>query len=232
MGVRRAGVVGAVLLVMLAVSMPAAWPSTSVARSKVTGYAFAIFGNCPQTPEPPPPGTVCHEAFIQVFRESFAIDGGGLAPPKTPWQAFYYESTATFQAGGDPAETDVRWGFLDLIDPSAVTYDRQHLEFASVDVEIPLSNGTAVAVNMDWHAGSERFVYGNDGPALSDFGLIHHYVDRCSTQVNQGHQKFRVAAMTGTVNGAAVHSYTNSEAGFISLNHFVFIDATHGPVCG
>jgi hypothetical protein len=208
--------------------MPGAWPSTSVARFKVTGYAFAVVGNCPQMPDP---GTVCREAFIQVARESVAIDGGGLAPPKTPWGAFYYESTVTFQAGGDAVETDIRWGFLDFIDPSAVTYDRQHLEFASVDAEIPLSDGSAVAVDMDWHAVSERFVYGNDGPALSDFGLIRHHVDRCSTQVNQGHQKFRVAAMTGTVNGSAVHSYANSVAGFISLNHFVFIDAAHGQVC-
>ena len=204
--------------------------STSVERFKVEGYASALFGNCPDVPIPPA-GTVCRETSIQIAREAVAVGGGGVSTAKLPWGAFYFESTLTFLGDNHPAESDVRFGFAEFDDPSAVTHDREHLRFASVNGEIPLSDGTSVTVDLDWHAISERFVYGNDGPALGDFGRVRHYVDKCSTQVNQGHQKFRVAAMTGTVNGSPVHSYTSFPAGYISFNHFVFINVTHGTVC-
>jgi hypothetical protein len=113
-----------------------------------------------------------------------------------------------------------------------VTYDRQHLAFASVKTQIPLTDGTTADVDFHWTAISDRSVYGNDGIALGDFGLIRHYVDKCSTQVNQAHQKFRVAEMTGTLNGAPVHTYSSFPAGYISFNHFVFIDVSKGETCG
>jgi hypothetical protein len=94
------------------------------------------------------------------------------------------------------------------------------------------TDGSTVDVDLEWQAISDRFVYGNNGPALSDFGLTRHHVDRCSTQVNQGHQKFRLAAMTGTVDDQPVHSYTAFPAGYISFNQYVFINAPHGKECG
>ena len=74
-------------------------------------------------------------------------------------------------------------------------------------------------------------MYGNEGPALQDFGLVRKYVDRCTTQVNQGHQKTRISSMTGTLDGTPVHTYTAFLAGYISFNHFISIDTTHGPHC-
>ena len=71
----------------------------------------------------------------------------------------------------------------------------------------------------------------HDGTALDEFGLVRHVVDECSTQVNQGHQKYRFAEATGTFDGEPVHTYTAFPAGYISFNHFVFIDANHGPTC-
>ena len=58
---------------------------TTVARFKTDGYAFALFSNdCPDSAEPPAAGTVCRETMIQLFREGVAINGGSVAPPKTP----------------------------------------------------------------------------------------------------------------------------------------------------
>ena len=37
--------------------------------------------------------------------------------------------------------------------------------------------------------------------------------------------------MTGTLDGSPVHSYTAFDAGYISFNHFVSVDVTHGPRC-
>jgi len=34
--------------------------------------------------------------------------------------------------------------------------------------------------------------------------------------------------MTGLFDGAPVHTYTTFPSGFISFDHFVFIDVTHG----
>lgn len=222
---------GVALLLALLSSLPASAAPTSVQRFKTDGYAFAAFGDCPDTVAQPPPGTVCTDRQITIAREAVAIDGGGLSAVNTPWSAFLYEATLTFPATGDPVVSDERFGFTPSIDDAAVTYDRQHLAFASVRTDFSMSDGSTVAANLTWQAISDRMVFGNDGPALSDFGLVRHSVDRCTTEVNQGHQKFRVAAMTGTLDGVPVHSYQSGPSGFISFNHFVFIDATHGTIC-
>ena len=107
----------------------------------------------------------------------------------------------------------------------------EHLAFASVDTVIPMSDGSTVSVDLSWEAIAGREVFGNDGPALVDFGLIRHTVNRCTTQVNQGHQKFRISRMTGTIDGVSVQSYVAVPSACISFNHFVFIDASHGSSC-
>jgi len=219
-------VVGALLFALLT---SAALADSSVRRFKTDGYASTYFGTCPA--DPVPVGTVCRDSFLEVFREGVAIDGGSVAPPKTPWSVYLFQATVTFEADGDVVESDVREGFLPVIDPATVTYDREHLAFASVRADIPMDDGTTASVNFDWRAISDRFVYGNDGPALQSFGFIHKFVDKCETVVNQGHQKLRVAAMTGTLNGAPVSSYTDFPAAYISFNHFVSIDVAHGG-CG
>lgn len=230
MRIRSLALVVAFLLALLPTSAASAAP-TSVQRFMTAGYATADFGDCPDTVALPPPGTVCNDQQITIAREARAIDGGGLSAVDTPWSAFLYEATLTFQAMGDPVATDERFGFVPSVDDASVTYDREHLAFASVRTDIPMSDGSTVAVDVSWQAITDRSVFGNDGPALSDFGLVRHTLDSCSTQVNQGHQKFRIAAMTGTLDGRSVHSYQSGSSAAISFNHFVFIDATHGRIC-
>ena len=205
--------------------------SATVARFKVDGYAFAAFGTCPDTPDLPPAGTVCRDAFVLMAREGVAVGGGPVAPPKTQWYAILREATLTFDGTDEPTETDVRFGVLPVVDAAAVSYDREHLGFASLRATIPMDDGTDAAVDLEWSAISERFVYGNDGPALADFGLDRHHVDRCSTQVNQGHQKFRLAAMTGRIDGHPVQSYVSFPSAYISFNLFVSVDVAHGKLC-
>jgi hypothetical protein len=206
---------------------------TTVARFKTDGYAFAVFSeDCPDTAEPPPAGTVCRETTIELFREGVAIDGGSLAPPKTPWSVFMSQATLTFvDDEGNLEASDERVGFLPVVDPANVTYDREHLAFASLNADIPWDDGSIAHVDFHWEAIADREVYGNDGPALEDFGLVRKYVDKCTTRVNQGHQKTRISSMTGTLDGTPVHTYTAFPAGYISFNHFISIDTTHGPHC-
>ena len=156
------------------------------------------------------------------------MGGGSVAGPKTPWSAFLSEATLTFGPDGDFVVSDERTGFLPVIDPADVTYDQQHLAFASLKAEIPWDEGGTSTVDFTLEAISDRFLYGNDGPALDDFGLVRKFVDKCSTQVNQAHQKSRIASMSGLFDGAPVHTYTSFPSGAISYNHFVSIDVTPG----
>src|SRR5436190_1624714 len=94
----------------------------AVQRFKTDGYAFALFGNCPDV-DPLPPGTVCREAQLAVFREGVAIDGGSVAPPKTPWVVNVFQYTVTIDSNGDGVLSDERFGFR-FLDSTAVTYDR------------------------------------------------------------------------------------------------------------
>ena len=173
----KKGLLAALLGGMLACVLvtPAAVADSSVARFKTDGYMFADFGNCPDVPEPPA-GTVCTETHIEVFREAVAVGGGSVAGPKTPWSAFLSKATLTFGPDGDFVVSDERIGFLPVIDPADVTYDQQHLAFASLKAEIPWEDGGTSSVDFTWEAISDRFLYGNDGPTLDEFGLARKFV--------------------------------------------------------
>src|SRR5262249_10322095 len=110
-------------------------------RFKTDGYAFANFGSCPDI-DPLPSGTVWREPQLAVFREGVAVGGGGIAPPKTPWVVNSFTYTVSIDANGDGTLSDQVFGFR-LLDPDAVMYDREHLAFASLQTQIPLTAGTS-----------------------------------------------------------------------------------------
>jgi len=83
------------------------------------------------------PGLFAPTRSSRSFGEAVAVGGGSVAGPKTPWSAFLSEATLTFGPDGDFVVSDERTGFLPVIDPADVTYDQQHLAFASLKAEIP-----------------------------------------------------------------------------------------------
>ena len=200
-----------------------------VVRVKTDGFADATFPTakgavppCPDTEAPPPAGTVCHEVTSSIFRDNVAVGGGPVAPPLSHWVVNINDYTLTFTDNdGNATVSDFVGGALD--DPD-VTFDREHLQSASVDADVPLSDGSTVTIHFDWSAISPRFVFGNNGPA----GGARHVMTACSNTIDQAHQKFVFASMDGTYNGVSVHSYTAFPAAFISFNHFVLIDGAHG----
>lgn len=225
----------AILTVLLVVACPtvaaADSPGVSVERFKVTGIVESTFGDCPQV-DVVPSGTVCREAVVTLWNEGAAIDGGGLAQTNTPWRLWVFQATLTFgDVAGEPVESDLRWGYLPVVEPADMTFDRQHLMFASVSTEVAMSDGTTANVDFHWQATSDRILSGNNGYALSDWGLLHHFVDQCLTHEIQAHQKVRIAVMSGTFDGVPVHSYTVLPFSYIASNQFVYIDVIHGPRC-
>lgn len=184
--------------------------------------ADAYFGNCPDLSDPPA-GTVCRENFVSFFREMSVEGGGSNAPSEAPWAVYATTYTLTFDAPGtDPVVSDQIEGFL--LYPSIATSDREHLSTATVAARVPMSDGTWFDFFGTWTAATDRFVYGNDGPA--NHGLQRHFNDKCNTTIYNVHQKFRFATMSGYLNGQAIQTYTFDFTAAIFHNQFVYIDVS------
>ena len=218
---RRALAVALFAIAMLTGTAVAQTPV--VQRHPVYGGVEASFGTCPAD-SPPPAGTVCIENYIIAFHGYGLLSGGSLSPVKAPLLAYAQTVLLEFTGTEEPEATLLREGFGEFGDAS-LTVDTVGLERASLTIAIPMSDGSTFDFTGTWVATSERFVYGNDGPAT---GTPHHVVDACHTFVANGHQKFRHASMTGTLGGEPVQSYPWDEwAANIFNNRFLYIDVQH-----
>ena len=189
--------------------------------------------DCPDTATTPPTGTVCRETYVLVFRETRVAGGGSNAPSQAPWSIFVTSYTVTFTgAAGDACcvVSDEVFGFVQGGQVVASS-DDQRVSFLTAAASVPMSDGGTFDFRGTWTGFGDRWVYGSNGPSNYWEGIPRHYVDRCQTINNNAHQTGRNASMSGTVNGAPVHSYTAFPAGDIFYNHFVYINVTHGN-CG
>lgn len=197
--------------------------NATVYRHPVYAYVDALFGTCPDTPEFPPAGTVCNDTYLFAFRSYGVFGGGSLAPPDAPWNVFVETYHLEFAvANEEPIVTVLASGFGEL--DGIATVDEVHLGTASVDAHVPMSDGSTFNFSGSWQAISERLLFGNDGPAT---GREHHYTDRCLTFVSIGHQKVRLAQMTGAVDGQPVASYRAFVSAVISSGNFRYFDIPH-----
>jgi hypothetical protein len=215
------------VLLALVPAAATAQSAATVARVNVEGFATANFGDCPVS-EPWPLGTACRDSIVSLFREVVAFDGGSVALGNQPWIVTLDQLTATQTAGGI-VESDFASGVVE--NPTSVAFDTQHLSFASVRAQIPMSDGSNADIDLSWEPTSARVVFGNDGHVNADFGIPRHDVGPCFTFNSNAHEKIRVAEMTGTLNGAKVQSYPLTDPddppAFIEgPNRFSLIDVT------
>jgi hypothetical protein len=217
------------VLCATASSVAADTGQATVERFYTEGIAQSFFGECDFSTPPGP--LTCHETLVVVFKEIFKEASGSpdwTAPSKTPWIITIDDYDVSYASGGPdavPVFSNERSGLL--VGPT-VTFDQQHLSSLGADARVPMSDGSTFDFHGTWAATSDLSQFGNDGPSLADFGRTHHYVDACTTINSQAHQKFRSATMTGTLNGAPVHSYRNLDIDFLAYNHFVYVAVTHG----
>jgi hypothetical protein len=230
-GLRGVGV-AAIAILLQASFAPAALLAgdPTIFRHPVYGGAEAVFGTCPDVAEVEqiPAGTVCEETYVIFLRSYAAFEGGSISRAHAPWGIFAQTVRLEFAGSGqEPNVTVLREGFGIIPDevPGTAAVDTPHLQTATLDVQVPMSDGSTYELAATWHAATERMHFGNDGPAT---GLPRHYVDRCVTVVALGHQKFVYAAMSGTLNGEPVHSYTSTNAAAIFNNNFTYITVPHG----
>jgi hypothetical protein len=220
-------------VVAVAALLVATWPvetagaaaSVSHFHEKVLGFLRGWPGDCPD--DLPSTPLVCHEWDISAYDVGSNDQPGSMSPPHSHWVLIALHHTLTFPGGGrDPVETDAVLGFRDGAD---VTFDRQHLSTATVRAaDLRLSDGTSVDLEATWTATSPRMLWGNDGPSLEDFGLVHHAHSKCLTEQNQGHQKFRLAHVLAHVDG--VTSRYDGRFAFLAYNQFLGVEV-HPAAC-
>lgn len=223
-------VAGAVALAVLALPLgitgtATAAPSSVHFHEKVLGFLRGWPGDCPD--DLPTTPLVCHEWDITAFDIGTDEQPGGISPAHARWVLIALHHTLTFAGdGADPVESDATVGFEDGAD---VSFDQQHLSTATVRAPgLAMSDGTSVNLEATWTATSPRMMWGNDGPALDEFGRVHHQHTACETIENQGHQKLRLANVAAVVDGVA--SRYDGRFAFLAYNQFISVDV-HPASC-
>lgn len=216
-------VITAALLMVVALAAPSAAQSNASSEhnaEKVLGYLQGYPGDCPPAEAPQDP-FVCHEVMLSAWRIGTNEGPGTIAPPNTAWVLSAISHTLTFPGGGaDPTESDVVEGFTSH---PTVTFDQQHLSAAHLVASgIHMSDGSTLDVDATWTATSDRILSGNNGPSLADFGKVRHLHEPCLNQINQGHQKFRLAHVHTLLNGVPVDDL--SIFAFLAYNQFRSIE--------
>lgn len=205
---RRSPILATIIGVILSpiFSTVAIGGEATVVRHPAFG-AYAEFGSCPDV-QPPPAGTTCVDNIVFIAAVSTVEGGGSLAPKLMEWSVFAETYLLEFTGTEEPIVTVLRTGFGDI--QGEFTIDTVHLQTATADLVLPMSDGGTFDFTATWTAISDRQHFGNDGP---DTGLPRHYNDPCLTVNAHGHQKFTVAAMSGNAewrSGAFVHGVSDS----------------------
>lgn len=251
MGLRvhtRGSIVGFLAVVVsLACPGTGAPPSARAAADlKINHFgtgAVAAFSVC----SPQSNGDELCEDFILFFGQFGSTRDGQARNPVTVTLEHY---KAFLHPDGSATEFVAEVGFTEAV---SGTYDRSQLTFArmsgaTLDLnDIDLETGdltpngrTATLGPFEWTAASDIHVFGNDGPF--GFGLPRLFVDRCVTQLENAHERFTAARVTGTIDGVSVDAYgplylpwpgtgPDDALGAIFDNRFSVIVASHAPNC-
>jgi hypothetical protein len=197
---------------------------TTHERIRVDAFAEAFFG-CAGFFSPA--GTTCRETHVQLYHEEGATDGGPLEPDT--WHVVVEQYTLEFTSD-DPdvpplGPIDYATGSIAAL---TTTFDERHLDFASLDAAVPMSDGTTAELHVAWTPTSRREVDGNDGPFLAGADALRHVNDRCLTANTNAHQKLRLGFASGTLNGEPFRSYDDfAFAGWLQTAQYLFLTTSH-----
>src|SRR5215211_6340686 len=169
--------------------------------------ALIYYSTCPFDDGTIPPNiSVCDDYSVWYLRETWAFGGGALGMAQQPFVAIF-----------DHARWDVNQDRLISYEfgetPDVVgSYDKTHLSYAHFDAttvemnDVDLQTGEATPTGetltlgpFTWTAATGIYRFGNDGPVFDDENPDLR--DRCHTTVSHAHQRFRIAHVSGTVEG-------------------------------
>jgi hypothetical protein len=204
--------------------------------------ALALYSTCPFDGTLPPNTRVCDDYTVWYLRSTTVLGSGALGMATQPFVAAFEH----FKWDGIEDEPiSLEWGET----PDVVgSYDKTHLSYAhfdgatvemnNVDLQTGELTPTGETVTLGpftWTAATGIYRFGNDGPVLES--LPPNVRDRCHTTVSQAHQNFRVAHVTGSVEGLELDTLYPSQflpdhpentPGAIFNNSFHVIDVAHG----
>jgi hypothetical protein len=233
----------AVICAVLACAAPVARGTVAVKINHYGSGAVAAYNTC--TPEPDG-NLLCDDHFVFFGRSGSTADGVSRDPLGVSLEHYM----GFIHPDGSADEFVAEIGISDQV---SGFYDRARLTFARMggatlalnDID-PVTgalvpNGrTATLGPFEWSAASPPYVFGNDGPF--GFGLARHFVDHCVTALENAHERFTTAHVTGTINGISVANYGPAylpwpgtgpadALGAIFDNRFTVRVVPHGPGC-
>ena len=200
--------------------------------------AVAAYSTC----TPQPNGDDLCEDFIVQYYVSPRGTGMGTAVLGHFMAFIHPDGTATEFV----AEVGFADGVSGAYDISQLTFARMNggtvnfYEFDPGTGDLIPNGRTATLGPFEWIAASGAYVFANDGPF--GFGLPRHVVDSCATQIENAHERFTTARVTGSINGVSVDTLGPSylpwpgtgpadALGAVFDNRIKIIVASHGPGC-
>ena len=232
------------VLVWSLVSVPTATRAAEVLNIKdFAAGAVAAYNVCTRQQNG---DDLCEDFIVTYGRFGGTRVGEGLIPNSVRLEHY----RAFIHPDGTATELTPEVGFTDDV---SGTFDNSHLTFARMGgATLPLYDvdpatgalspnwRTATLGAFEWTAASGIYVFGNDGPF--GFGLPRLFVNRCVTQIENAHERFSTARVTGTINGVSVDAYGPSylpwpgtgpadALGAIFDNRFNIIITGHAPGC-
>jgi hypothetical protein len=219
------------MAIVLSVLIPTAalgnGQANHLARQFAEG-AVLYTDSCPLTT--PAVDTPCIAITVFYFREDLPNGGLVSAPSvpggrgRVPFDALAIVEDVVIHPDGS---AELKGSIDGQTFTNSGTYDAQHLEFASVQAVIPMSDGTTFTVDLQWTADGDRQLFGSNGPASEEDGLPEaHFRTPCLTANYLDHQKFRHAVASGTLNGVPTSDYAFHEAAVFN-NWFHWTEVTH-----
>lgn len=241
-GKTRLGMLAVLAAALVACMAPAAHAAADVRINHWGTGAVATFSECTSLGGG---DHFCEDRFVSYFAD---YGSAGTGEAHSSPELVYEHYAAFIPADGEADEVVAEIGFAEDA-PGA--YDRARLSFTrsagatmdlfDVSTGDAVPNGRTVTLGpFAWTAASSPYVFGNDGPF--GFGLPRHYVDRCVTAIENAHERFTTAHVTGTIDGVSVANYgpgylpwpgtaPTDALGAIFDNRFTVRVVSHSPTC-
>jgi hypothetical protein len=204
-------------------------PSAPVKAANATIYhEFVPAGaelsgnNCPQVT--PQTDTQCEDFYVLYWL-------GGLQQSDVHWGLFVRHAVAIFHPDGTVTDLSESDGFLE--NPHG-TFDMNKYTYAQVNGSVPMSDGSAINVDLTWDMGLAELHHGGNNSAYNlNNGITRHYASPCLTLNQIDHQQWRAGApgmVTGTIGGIVAQSLTMypDEPFIEGRNHWTYVSVTHG----
>ena len=194
---------------LVAVAVPASHAQASdsakaeTVHNHVPAVAEVLISTCPFGDWLPQTDTICEDWDIFYYRE-----GDPSELREQPWRLYIYHPAWIVHPDGTAT---LLYEIDGLLENPQGSFDEKSYTYAQVSGNVPMSDGSEVAVDLTWDmAQAELHHGGNNSIYNQNHGFDPHYNDRCLTLNIFAHQQWRAGApgeISGTVGGVDIQSF-------------------------